>query len=146
MNLFNIRRAFQQKKEKGYDKLYWAIDLHDVIIEGKYNKFNEGREFFPDALRVLKWLKNRADMRWILFSCSHDDAVENICSWLTDHGIAPYYFNANPDFTTSELCNFTKKFYFSILLEDKAGFEGATDWTLIIEELKSIGEWEEPVI
>jgi hypothetical protein len=141
MNVFNIRRAFRDKKEKKWDKLYWCIDLHDVVIEGKYNKFNEGAAIFPHAKDFFRWACNREDIILILWTSSHADAIEEITSRLFDDGIMFDYVNSNPEVESNSLCEFDKKFYFNILLDDKAGFEGATDWKLVIDELKAIGEW-----
>jgi len=144
MNVFNIRRAFELKKQNKWPKLFWSIDLHDVIIVGKHNRLNEGREFCPNALRVLTWLDMRDDMAWILYSCSHGDAINDISAWLDQHGVGPNFVNANPECENGHLCDFSKKFYFDILLEDKAGFECNKDWYLIEKELKKIGEWQDP--
>jgi hypothetical protein len=141
MNPFNIRRAFADKKRKNWEKLYWAIDLHDVIIEGKYNKFNEGANIFPYAREFFKWANSRKDTVLILWTSSHKDAQQNILDKLAKEGITFHYVDENPEVPTTELCDFDRKFYFNVLLDDKAGFEGETDWKLIIDELTAIGEY-----
>lgn len=146
MNVFNIARSFEMKKKLGWTKLYIAIDLHDVLIIGKHNKFNDGRELCPNALRVMRWIKNRPDINWILFTCSHKEPTADIIKWLDRYGIAPDWTNENPECKNGHLCDFSKKFYFDILLDDKSGFEPMSDWSLIIDELKKIGEWHEPNI
>jgi hypothetical protein len=140
MNIFNIEKAFQKKKVRGYEKIYIAIDLHDVIIEGKFSRLNEGREFYPLAKEILQLWTARKDIVLILWSSSHQDALDDITKWFDEHSIRFDYYNENPDFPSNELCDFSKKFAFDIFLEDKAGFEGATDWSLIKYELERIGE------
>jgi hypothetical protein len=142
MNPFNIRRTFEDKKRKGWERIYIAIDLHDTVIEGKYNRFNEGANIFPYAREFFKWAVDRDDVILILWTSSHDDAIKKTLAWLREEGIYFDYINKNPLETTNQLCDFDKKFYFNILLDDKAGFEGETDWKLIIDELKAIGEYE----
>jgi hypothetical protein len=142
MNLFNIRRAFEDKKRKNWEKLYWVIDLHDVVIEGKYNRFNEGATIFPGAKEFFDWASKRKDTVLILWTSSHKDAQHDILDKLAKDGIYFNYVDENPEIPSTELCDFSRKLYFNILLDDKAGFEGATDWLLIIEELKAIGEWQ----
>lgn len=142
MNVFNIARSFEMKAKQGWPKLYWAIDLHDVLIIGRHNKFNEGRELCPSALEVMRWIKKRPDMAWILYSCSHKEPTDDMVKWLDSFGIAPDYINENPECRNGHLCDFSKKFYFDILLEDKAGFDAMHDWHLIKSELLKIGEWE----
>ena len=37
-----ILKAYEQRNRRGYAHIFWAIDLHDTVIEGKYNRFNVG--------------------------------------------------------------------------------------------------------
>jgi hypothetical protein len=139
----NIIKAFEQKKAKGWDKLYWAIDLHDTIIEGKYNFNNEGAEIFPFAAEVLSYLSSRKDMCLILWTSSHDQAYLPMAHKLEEqYGIKFNYFNENPEVKNTHLCDFSQKLYFNILLDDKAGFNGLSDWRSIRTTLKMIGEWK----
>ena len=139
-----IYTAFQKKKERGWDKwpkMFWLIDLHDVIIPGTYSRNNEGREFYPMAKEVLQWLTNRTDMCIILWTSSHDDAIEDICNWLFANDINFDYVNENPEISSNDLLNTNSKMYFDILLDDKAGFVGETDWMEIKHALIAHGEW-----
>ena len=139
-----IITAFRKKKERGWDKwpkVYWAIDLHDVIIPGSYTRNNEGKILYPYAEEVLQWLTTRQDMCPILFTSSHADSITEILKWLEKKNIRFDYVNANPECIDTELCSFAVKFYFDIMLEDKAGFVGNTDWLEIKEILKGTGEW-----
>ncbi len=143
MNIFNIQKAFEDKKRRNWEKLYVCVDVHDVILEGKYNLMNEGASFMPNALKVLQNLSKRSDMVLIMWTSSHDAPVESLQKLFKSNGINFPYVNENPECPTTALCNFNKKLYFNILLDDKAGFVGETDWFLIEEELKRIGEWKE---
>lgn len=143
MNVFNIQRAFEEKKQKGWKYIFVAVDLHDTIIKGTYTKNNEGKEFYPYAEEVLQWLTRRKDVVLILWTSSHTKPAKDILKWLNSRNIRFQYVNENPLCSNSELCDFSKKFYLSIILDDKAGFEGKTDWLLIKKELQKIGEWEE---
>lgn len=127
---------------KKWPWMYWAIDLHDVIIPGTYTKNNEGRAFYPHALEVLRWLTNRQDMKLILFTSSHKESAHEILDWMQAQGVRFSYFNENPECKNSDLCDFSSKFYFDMMLEDKAGFEGMEDWLSIKQTLIDIGEWE----
>jgi hypothetical protein len=138
-----ISKAFEQKKSRKYDKLFWAIDLHDTVITGKYNKFNEGAEIYPCAAEVLNYLYSRSDMCLILWTSSHKEALDKTLPMLEAWaGIKFHYLNENPEVPSTELCDFKSKFYFNILLDDKAGFNGNQDWITIKKTLKSIGEWK----
>ncbi len=144
MTIFNIERAFKQKKERNWEKLYFCVDLHETVLEGKYNKFNIGANLYPYAQEVLTYLYSRKDIVLILWTSSHDDAIKEIAQRLdTEYGIKFHYINENPEVSNTELCDFSKKFYFNVLLDDKAGFSGEDgDWKLIRDELIKIGEWK----
>lgn len=141
MNHFNIERAFQDKTRRGWEKLYWAIDLHDTVISGKYNRYNIGSKIYDGAPEVFHWMRGRSDMVPILYTSSHNDAIQNELEKLRHAGIWFQYINENPECPNTDLCDFSAKFYFNILLDDKAGFVGETDWYIIQHELKRLGQW-----
>lgn len=142
---FDKKKKFDKRDESGNWRypMFWAIDLHDVIIPGTYTRENAGRKFFPNAEVVLQWLTRREDMKLILFTSSHGNAIQDILEWMFHYGISFDYANENPECTvTTTLCAFDRKFYFDVMLEDKAGFNGDTDWFEIQQCLKDINEWE----
>jgi hypothetical protein len=141
MNIFNLERAFKKRRERGNPYLFVAVDLHETIIEGKYNRMNEGAAFYPGALEVLRQWTKRPDIKLILWTSSHSDAIADILYRLFSHGVTFDHVNCNPDCPSTDLCDLSSKWYFDVLIEDKASFEGATDWALIKAELIRIGEW-----
>lgn len=142
MNVFNIERAFARKKKENWPYLYWAIDLHDTVFKGHYTA-NQELQLYPGAEEVLALLTDREDMKLIAYSSSHYIDFANIGRWLkVNHQIRFSYFNENPECSSTSLASFEDKFYFNILLDDKAGFVGETDWLLIKEELIRIGEFK----
>lgn len=142
-----IYNAFDKKLKRNHGEkweypMYWAIDLHDVIIPGSYTRNNDGKCLFPNAHEVLKRLSGRKDMCLILFTSSHDDAVEEVLKWLKGYDIVFDYVNCNPECEDGELCCFQSKFYFDILLDDKAGFNGDVDWFNVAKTLVKVGQWD----
>jgi hypothetical protein len=137
----HIKKAFSDKKTRNWNKLYIAIDLHDTIIEGKYNLHNEGAKIFPNAEMVLINWTDRQDITLILWTSSHDVSINEQLKKMSELGIEFDYISENPEVPSNDLCNFGKKFYFNILLDDKAGFFGPTGWFEIEESLREIGEW-----
>jgi hypothetical protein len=123
--------TYEQKKKRNWNHIYWAIDLHDTVITGKYNKFNEGSIIYPYAKEVLDFLYQSNVHRTILWTSSFDDSVSNI---LGRFDLNFHYFNENPECPNTDICNFSEKFYFNILLDDKSGFDG-NDWKTIREFL-----------
>ena len=142
MNLFNIERAYADKKRRNWDKLFICIDVHDVILEGKYLLMNDGAAYFPNALNVLRQWSGRPDISLILWTSSHVVATAKVLDDLEKEGVRFNYVNENPECPNTNLCDFGRKFYFNVLLDDKAGFSGSEDWFLIENELKRIGEWK----
>lgn len=143
MNVFNIERAFKDKLRRNWEKLFVCVDAHDVILEGKYSFMNDGAAYMPNAIRVLKNLSERKDIVLILWTSSYNGPTLSILENLEKNGVHMDYVNENPECPNNHLCDFNKKFYFNVLLDDKAGFEGQTDWFLVETELKRIGEWKE---
>lgn len=122
--------------------VYIAIDIHDTIFKGTYQKNNEGKVFYPWAKEVLQQLSRDPRVKLIIYTASHEGPARGVISWLAEHDIKIFALNENPDHTGTDLCDFSRKFYFDILLEDKAGFEGWKDWFHIMKELQRMGKWE----
>jgi hypothetical protein len=130
-----IQNTLIQKAERNWDKLYWSIDLHDTVITGKYNKFNHGATLFPGAKKTLDFLHNRKDHVTILWTSSHPESIDEV---IRRFDLKFHYIGKNPECPNTDLCNFDSKHYFNFLLDDKAGFDGNSDWLEIYNALKSI--------
>jgi len=144
MNVFNIERAFSDKITRKWEKLFICVDLHDTIIQGKHSLNNDGAEYLPNAIKVLQNLSKRNDIVLILWTSSHVTPITKVLDKLEKQGVYFKYVNNNPECPNDALCDFSKKFYFNIGLDDKFGFDGlGGDWFLIEKELKRIGEWKE---
>jgi hypothetical protein len=144
MNLFNIKRTFEMQKVKGWPETYWCIDLHGTIIPSGRNSDDktDQEKFYPDAAEVLQWLTRRKDIMTILWTSTPPERIGAVKEFLAFHSIRFDYFNENPHAKDTPRSCFAKKFYFNVLLDDRAGFEPETDWTAIKKELKAIGEWD----
>ena len=110
-----IKSAFRKKKERNWDIMYWAIDIHDTIIKGKYSS---DQEYNPsdECLQVLKLLSDRKDMKLILWTSSYISDITRFKNWLSNtHYIEFDYINSNPDCKDINYATFKKKFYFLAL-------------------------------
>lgn len=142
MNLCNIKRTFVELRPKRkWDTIYWLVDVHGVIIPGSWHKLNEFRFISEDCVEVLRWISKRKDQRLILWTSSYFSELFKINKWLLDHNIVLDYINDNPECQSTNYADFSKKPYFNILLDDKAGFEPEKDWKAVKQELIEIGEW-----
>ena len=141
MNIIKaIQTAERKQKERGYKFLYWCIDVHGVILSHTNTLHNTGAEFYPYCLATLGLLTDNPKYKLILWTSSLDIAIQGIYDTLAKEDINFHYVNENPDFTVTGICDYTKKFHFDILLEDKAGFEAETDWKVIYDYLKRKAE------
>jgi hypothetical protein len=104
---------------------------------------NDGASYMPNALKVLQNWSKRKDISLIMWTSSHVIPTSKVLDGLEKNGIHFAYVNENPECPNTELCDFRKKFYFNIGIDDKFGFEGDKDWFLIEKELRRIGEWKE---
>lgn len=141
MNLFNIKRAHETAVSRGWDKMYWAIDLHDTVCAADYKKSGSMGPLYPGAQECLHYLSERPDIVLILFTCSYQHELNEpvgVLDRLSAIGIKIDYVNENPEVPDTKLGDFSKKFYFNVLLEDKAGFEGSKDWPAVLEEIKAL--------
>lgn len=141
-----IIRSFEKKYAGGwehYPRMYWAIDLHGVILRSTYREGFGEQTLNEDCLEVLRWLSNRYNMVPILFTASTPEYIKDVIEWLESIGVYFEYVNSNPEVKSKGFCNVEDKFYFDILIDDKAGFELETDWKEVKTTLQSIGEWDE---
>jgi len=141
----NIEVAFTQMKERGWDRLYWVIDLHGTIIPTSYDAktgYSENEKtFFPYAKDVLKFLTMRSDMILVLWTSSYDKDIGPILDWLKENNIKFDYVNENPEVINQPHAQFNSgKFYFNILIDDKANFDPNRDWKRVLSTLINIGE------
>ncbi len=137
MNAFNIERAFKFKEERGWKTIYVAVDLHGTLIRPYHDKI----EFYPGAVEVMKWFNSRPDFKVIIWTSSYTREILEFLAECDAQRIGFDFVNKNPLEKNSERACFDEKFYFNILLDDKAGFDPETDWALIKSTLQELGQW-----
>ena len=129
-----IDKAYRTARERNWDTIYWAIDLHGVCYPHSYGPGTY--KFLGDhVVRGLQAIVARPESRLILWSACHDNEKPDIIKHFSDHSIPVHYFNENPEIPNTRTGNFTQKFYFSIVIDDKAGFDHDEDWDRIIDYL-----------
>jgi hypothetical protein len=72
-----------------------------------------------------------------MWTSSFIEVQEEALEFFDSHDIYFDYGNQNPEVWNTKTGCFDQKFYFSVLLDDKAGFDFDTDWKLIYEYLKN---------
>lgn len=132
MSILNaITRAYDVTLERDWDTIYWALDLHGTVLRSNYS--NSEYEFINDqVVEALQFISNLPESRIIIWSSIHDRDWSDIRRLFVRNGIRIHYCNSNPEVKSTETGNFRQKFYFSIVVDDKAGFDPAS-WTEVAE-------------
>lgn len=132
-----IKRAYQVMQERQWDTVYWSIDLHGVCFSSSYER--GGYSFVnAEAIAALQAISARPESRLILWSSCHLEEQPDIIAFFMAHNIRIDYFNANPEIPNTLTGDFGSKFYFSVLLDDKAGFDPDTAWAEISAHLATL--------
>ena len=132
-----IRYCLKQAKLKGWDKTYWAFDIHGTILKPTFRTGVVSTEFYPYAKEARQLLTKRNDIIRMLFTCSYPHEIEAYVDFFRKHDIHFHYVNENPDVCTGAYGHYERKFYFKGLFEDKAGFDQLTDWKEVLALIHS---------
>lgn len=142
MNICNIKKTFDDYYKFGWNKIYILVDVHGTIVPHSSHKTNS-LTFVNDVCKeVLQNLSSRNDVCLILWSSTHINELEKIIEWLGKNSININYANFNPECLNTEYGDYTKKPYYNILIDDRAGFDPDFDWINIKNTLKEINEWK----
>lgn len=130
----SIKTCLRLAKEKGWDKTYWAIDIHGTILKPTYNR-QVSTEFYPYAKETLQLLTLRPDIYMILFTCSYPHEIERYLVYFKQHSIHFDNVNQNAEIADGAYGYYRQKIYFNVLMDDKAGFDGEKDWKEVYDLL-----------
>ena len=131
-----IEREFQKAKERRWDCIYIVVDLHETVFKSTYKLTQP--EFFPHAKETLQYLSTRKDIVLICWSSlSPKQFNEQYLPVFLQSRIIFQFLNENPLEKNTDYADFSKKFYFNILLDDKAGFNPYEDWQIVHEAILS---------
>lgn len=133
--MFHVDNAFKKMKERNWDCIYLAIDVHGTILKPTHKK-DVHFEFYTGAEDALKYLSTRDDLKLIIYTSSHKAYIESLIEFFLEHHIYFDFVNENPEVESNVISDFDDKFHFDILLDDKAGFNGDTDWKPLIEAIE----------
>lgn len=126
-----IINCIKQAKAKGWSKTYWAFDIHSTMLKPNYRRDCISTEFYPHAKEVMLMLMERKDIVKILYTCSYPNEISQYIEYFAGHGIHFDYINENPEVADGSYGYYQDKLYFNVLMDDKAGFDGETDWIAI---------------
>lgn len=127
-----VTRAYNVAMQRKYDIVYWCIDLHGTVLESNYSSdsfnFINGEKTIP-ALQAISRLPETRIILWSGISKEDEASVRKL---FADHAIRVDWVNENPEVENSGTGHYDKKFYFSILVDDKAGFN-PNDWQMVAD-------------
>lgn len=131
----SLSKMYSMKKERNWDTLYFAIDLHDTIIKA-------GRGIpltvFTEAEITLKFLSKQPNIVLILYTSTTQEMLEPFYEWCKTKGIIFKYLNENPECSdVNHEGDYSRKFYFNILLDDRAGFNPHCDWAILKDYIQN---------
>ena len=130
----SFETAFKRMKEKGWDKIYILVDIHDTVFEATYSK-DEYYRWFPYAKEALHLMSINPRISLILWSSSYTDAIEKYINTFEKSKIHFDMVNVNKETEDNELSCFAQKTYFNVGIDDKFGFDARVDWEIIYHYL-----------
>lgn len=133
-----IDREYKTMKDRGWDRIFLFFDLHGTLIKPNHEVGNTDIDYYPYAKETLLFLTDKSDVDLNIYTCSHQDEIIEYQRKFKEDGINFKYVNENPDVETNGYGNYEIKPYMNLLFEDKAGFDGETDWLPVLEKFKSI--------
>lgn len=137
--ILNIDKALKKKIARNYPKMYWAIDLHDTLFKSTYDPIKKDFDFYnKEEVEFLQFLSVMDECILILFTSSHKQDTDKYLEYLKNNHIHFSYVNENPECQSTEMADFSKKFYFDVLLDDKSGFNPEKDWIKLYNKIEYI--------
>ena len=131
-------KAFAAYKERGWEHIYVAIDVHNTLVWPTYDEDLE-LQFYPGALQALRLMKEEFGdtFKFIMWTSTTPEYIEKYKEYFAKYGLYFDYVNENPevvaDNQSAVTADFSRKFYFNIGLDDKFGFDPIEDWLNILD-------------
>jgi hypothetical protein len=121
-------KAFDKKELIGWDHIYVFVDVHDTIFKSTYNNDQKDYEYYFNAKMALQMMSKRKDIVLGLYTCSHSDQIARLLEKFEEDDIHFELVNDNPMEKNTAYADFSKKPYFNVLIDDKAGFDPEDGW------------------
>lgn len=115
----SIMKAYRTASERNWDTIYCLVDCHDTIACSNYRDAEVS--FYPQALEALREISWWPEIQLVLWTCSYPADTARLVDRLAHEGVRVRGVNRTPIANTVTGC-FDEKPYFSILIDDKAGF------------------------
>jgi len=122
-----IKKEFAKASSRSWDKIYVFVDLHETILIPNWDAENLTHDYYEGAKELLQELSAREDICLVLWTCSHHAEICQYLKKFKTDDIRFDFINGNPEVTTdysgeNNYGDYSRKPYWNILLDDKAGF------------------------
>lgn len=133
-----IEKAYKHRRDKQWEYMYWAFDVHETIVRPNWSITSIPTEFYPGAREALRLITALPYVKRIMYTCSHPDEIQKYRVFFQNNGILFDYVNENPEVTNRSYGYYNQKPYFNVLFEDKAGFDATEDWFQVIRIINEL--------
>jgi hypothetical protein len=124
----SIEKAYKTAVDRGWDTIYVMVDVHDTIAESTYKDAEV--IFYPQAIATLRELSKMPEVHLVLWTCCYEKDYPKYTDKLSALGVNFKSVNETPVKNTLTGC-FDVKPYFSVLIDDKAGFD-SKEWHWVL--------------
>jgi hypothetical protein len=133
--LDTIKKEYKRKEAKGWDKVYLFLDLHETVIYPDYNN-KEPIKFYEHAKECLQFLSTIKEIELGFYTCSYPEEIEKYKKYFEEIDIKIIHINKNEDVSDTRYGYYKDKPYFSLVFENKAGFNAENDWLPVFNWFK----------
>ncbi len=134
-----IKKFYDDKEKRGWDKGYFFFDLHGTVLKPNYTYGNTPTEFYKYSIETLQYLTKLPEVEMVIYTCSHPHEIAEYVELFKKNDIQFKYINENPEVETqlNGYGCYDKKPYMNVLFEDKAGFDPEVEWKEVLEYLQT---------
>lgn len=122
-----VDNAYRTADKRGWDRIYVLLDIHGTIARSNYS--NTKIEFLPHAIKALRKIGRFPEVRFILWTSCYPKTIRMCINALKKYGIPIAAVNRSL-IKNTKTGDFRKKPYFSIIIDDKAGFD-SNNWMIV---------------
>lgn len=125
-----LNRAINTKISRKWDCIYILVDLHSTVIKSNWSDSELPDQYYDYALDTLYLMTLDPGIKLILWTSSWERDYKLYREHMATQGVIFDYVNENPNEKSNPdgYACFESKFYFNMILDDKAGFEPEVDW------------------
>lgn len=126
--LHSLKILIDKIRTHKWKRIYLAIDLHGTILRPNYNPTEICTEFYDSAIQILQYLTKNNKFCLILWSSTSNELLQQYEEYFNKYDIKFDFINENREIKTQEghYGSYEDKFYFDLLLDDKANFDPNT--------------------